>query len=548
MPITYDFPFNRATELNSRPLKQTRYNFTIDNTVDDPWDSRFTPTNPLNPPYIPNHPIDIRLMSPKVVSTATWELAAPSLVHSNSAPDTLPTSLAPIPNPMASVSSVLNIDVAADIDPISTNETSGIDSGDGGMQMFPTGIASNLSLSNPATGAANSLDITNLVSVYSNQIRNLGNSAGLTLVMMVMGSNQAGVGPMAPGNTVNESNYITGPASFGANPFNQEFYKTSSYFAFNSADSAIPATRSMNVGTATSPQGTCQTRKDFPYTKLSLSMVQAATSPIQVIRYSNITLSRYTISIHPDSIASVSAFFNAAYTGSYITTNRYGTEDMLADKILVTGTAPTQIACQPVPENDNKVFLHSISNSGFTLSATNGGAGATAALFSDSVQSLPVDTFTFNIVRFGQGTLGGESVSYRAQNNSQLVIRSHPGVTSGSKNMLVIDYSVVNPRRLFNSGTSTNSVGIAVGSYVRLSGNDATSRLNDGVYQVTQVHDSISGDSITRNESGGVYNGNGQRFQAIEVVPDFKTYGTFNGTIQNITDILPVLHIKYREP
>lgn len=544
MPITYDFPFNRATELNSRPLKQTRYNFTIDNTVDDPWDSRFIITNPQNPPYIPNHPIDIRLMSPKVVSTATWELAAPSLVHSNSAPDTLPTSLAPIPNPMAVVNSVLNIDSLVDIDSISTNETSGIDSGDGGMQMFPTGIASNLSLPNPATGAANSLNITNLVSVYSNQIRNLGNSAGLTLVMMVMGSNQAGVGPMAPGNTVNESNYITGPASFGANPFNQEFYKTSSYFAFNSADSAIPATRSMNVSlTNTSAEGFCTLRRNFGTKKLGLTMssqsLQSITHRSAIVGGNRATTFKVNSSIGESVTNFLSGFSNGEYIG-LIPINRRNSEILLADRPLGN---PLQIYCEGnrIGTEDGSNAFESVSATGVTFTILT--ANAFGLFSSDATDVTP---YTADFTVRASGISDSFGAVFTAQTNSPVVFRAETSPSFGNRSFIEIKYKQGNPKRLFRSGNNNNNLGITAGSYIRLTGTPATF---NGVYQVVGVFDGVPDDSVTtRDDVDSAFLDNGQLYQYVEVVPQIPSTGNFNGTIQNITDILPVLHIKYREP
>jgi hypothetical protein len=87
------------------------------------------------------------------------------------------------------------------------------------------------------------------------------------------------------------------------------------------------------------------------------------------------------------------------------------------------------------------------------------------------------------------------------------------------------------------------SLGIEVGSYIRLSGFDTPS--NNGIYQVIARYDGVPGDENnlqTVPSTGATV----PRYQYLELSRDIV--GEFNAnspiTVRNVSN-LPILHIKY---
>jgi hypothetical protein len=92
-------------------------------------------------------------------------------------------------------------------------------------------------------------------------------------------------------------------------------------------------------------------------------------------------------------------------------------------------------------------------------------------------------------------------------------------------------------RRLFGG---SNSVGIAAGSYIRITGSSS----NDGIYKVLSVQDGIDSDTPS-NTKWGI---NGTEYQYLELSRDITPENQdelTSITIENVSH-LPILHIKYK--
>lgn len=492
-----------------------------------------TPPTPIS-----NHPITVRLSTTDITKEMSWSRKdhLDNSAGTTHGPDGIYSSsdLIQIPNFLERIEEVTDPNGSPEIGPSVNTEIIGNTFAVGNQGgVYVTGGVADFTL-DTTTGKMNSIDITNISTVYLNKARK---NNGLTMSLILHGKNVSGT-------SMAEFKYIAAePQQFDSdgNPIPTEgdidlfgepyldFYKKFAYIAFNSRESQVTQSITSNqFSFRKSPHHTFVQFNRAEIEGLSLSNALNGTSIMDMV--TPIAASKLA-KLQTAAIGCTCTFNSNTATNESTSANRINPSS--------STTLPSIITCKSVSmeylgseANGNQIrFKNKSATSmfsgrvGSTTYQHNGAIGA----FDDSFQF----SFSTNDYRIPAPPppVPGEPPAPEPTIN----LRFANPAGSGSKNLLA--YKVANGIRLFGG---TNNIGITAGSYIRISG----SPNNNGIYQVKNVFDGIDGDTPSNTAVGGL-----PEFQYLELSRGITPQEQSNPTtiiVENVSH-LPILHIKYKQ-
>jgi hypothetical protein len=485
-----------------------------------------TPTETAETQFV-NHPITISLTTTDIQKDISWASkdtfygvthGADSFYSAN--------SIVQIPNYLERIKEITDPPPDnPDIGPSRSNEASGNSTevpNQGGV--YVTGGTIDVTL-DPTISAINSMDVKNLAIKFQSDVRVSG---GKTFAVILHGKT-------IPSTEFGEYNYVAeseitneqlGDEGNSPNPNVEgvhfgDFYKLFSYISFHSKEAGVTNSLTSNqISFRKSPHHTYidLTRNEMD----GLSLSSGATGLSYVDLVTGI----------PTTAAKIGKL-QALTTGITCNINSYG-EFTSASKTNTAGTNPQIITCTNkirkfvgLIENGNKIVLQGMAPSG-----TNSIFNTTKPRYDHNgvVASNDINYLT-NLDPSTPRYIIPDSQS----DPQKMHLRFINPINTGNKNLLA--YKVpIQGTRLFGAATS---IGIAVGSYIRVSG----SASNNGIYQVLSIADGIDGDIASNTKTDG-----GTEYQYLElsraIVAEEQAVGK-NIRIENVSH-LPILHIKYR--
>jgi hypothetical protein len=490
------------------------------------------------PTPILNHPITVRLSTTDITKEMSWSRKdhLDNSAGTTHGPDGIyPSSdLIQIPNYLERIEEVTDPNSSPEIGSSVNTEIIGNTFGVGNQGgVYVTGGVADFILSS-SNGTRNSLDITNISTIYLNKARK---NNGLTMSLILHGKS-------VPGTSMAEFKYIAAePQQFGEDGLPlpdfdideegnhyTDFYKKFAYIAFNSRESQVTQSITSNqFSFRKSPHHTFVQFNRAEIDGLSLSNVLNGTSIMDMVT-----------PIDASKLAKIqTAAIGCTCTFNSNTTANESTSAERIDPASST-TLPSIITCKNITmeylgseANGNQIrFKNKFPVSMFSgrvVSTTYQHNGAVAA-FNQTFQFLS----SVNDYRIPApaAPLPGE----QGQPEPTINLRFINPVGSGSKNLLA--YKVASDVRLFGG---TNNIGITAGSYIRISG----SPNNNGIYQVKNMFDGIDGDTASNTALSGL-----PEFQYLELsrtITAQEQSGSTEITVENVSH-LPILHIKYRQP
>jgi hypothetical protein len=450
-------------------------------------------------------PIIVNLSTTDLDDLATWDRKNGQLQHG---PDSYYTTTNTIINPILNIESVF--EGIAGVGNIRTNEASsrGDKPNFSGGGVYYSRIEH--PLPNTAINTKNTILLTSLTNDFMTKARATG---GVTMSLILHGKDDTT-------QQYSEAKYIQAAVA-DAPSFDSEFYRKSAYISFHSRErltdtSIVPSVTYVNI---------ISLRKNFKYNYISIPISDVAGMLVSSVNNADNTITLMNKSW--GDIAGLSA--NALVTFQEIITPN---NEMLSAES--NSASPGIISCS----NRSLVFVgFNGSDATFRTIATN------RSLF------FGVKNYQHNgYVAIADPTYGfADPTQYQLNFTTSvpfLRMRSQNSIGVGNKNLLQLDVSGSGTVRFFGSTPGMpESLGIEVGSYIRLSGFDTPS--NNGIYQVIARYDGVPGDENnlqTVPSTGATV----PRYQYLELSRDIV--GEFNAnspiTVRNVSN-LPILHIKY---
>jgi hypothetical protein len=468
-----------------------------------------------NPPPIPNHPITINLSTTDLTENVTWMTKNGFDGHSGDGiyPD---DNILKIPNIMGGISTFANPGLDPEIGPSTQDEIDG-SSGGGVFIISEQDANRNYTLQETGIGSRNDLNVTTQVKDFMQ----LGKAnAGQTMSLIMHGQ-------CDPSVEHGEFKTIYGNDTEGVL---DEFYKSNSYIAFNSKDNLTQETTNTAISFRKHPHH-LYVSADAP--SLDFSLIRDFRQTSTSGNTATIFLNHFSTRTVPMNNFISTLVSLSATSGVTLTVNEYTGEITTASRSLQSDlTIPNIVSCT----SQSYSFSYDSSFFGsFILSTTLN----PSALFTGTFNKLPYyHTGNPSKTTLCGGPEPAATGKFKINLDQKMALRLKVPANVGTKNLLALKVKSTATTRLFGG---SNSVGIAAGSYIRISGSSS----NDGIYKVLSVQDGIDSDTPSNTKFGAT---NGTEYQYLELSRDITPENHDEARPITVEDVshLPILHIKYK--